>query len=236
MRSGREQLSGQAGEKARGLVTQGLERTAEALANVSKMVGDTAAGIEERLGAEYGDYARRAAGAIENVANTIADKDPDELIDDTRNFVRNSPGIALAGAAVVGFVVARLLKTGLARDEDETTTDAQAGRSRAAAARTPVGELVHELIEHGKAYARAEIGLVKAIAAAKGKALALPVALFGVAFICALAAVTALAVGVVLALARFIGPLAAGFVGMLIFAAIAGGLGWYGYDRLRRDL
>jgi ElaB/YqjD/DUF883 family membrane-anchored ribosome-binding protein len=119
LRDGREQLSSQAGEKARGIVTQGLERTSEALANVSKMVGDTAPGIEERLGAEYGDYARRAAGAIENVANTIAEKDPDELIEDTRNFVRNSPGIALAGAAVVGFVVARLLKTGLARDEDD---------------------------------------------------------------------------------------------------------------------
>ena len=118
-REGREQLAGQAGEKARGLVTQGLERTAEALANVSKMVGDTAPGIEERLGTEYGDYARRAAGAIESAANTIASKDPDELIEDTRNFVRNSPGVALAGAAVVGFVVARLLKSGLARDEDD---------------------------------------------------------------------------------------------------------------------
>lgn len=118
-RDGREQLSSRAGEKARGLVSQGLERTAEALANVSKMVGDTAPGIEDRLGAEYGDYARRAAGAIENAANTIASKDPDELIEDTRNFVRDSPGIALAGAAVVGFVVARLLKSGLARDEDE---------------------------------------------------------------------------------------------------------------------
>ena len=118
-REGREQLSSQAGERARGLVSQGLERTSEALANVSKMVGDTAPGIEERLGPEYGDYARRAAGAIENVANTIAEKDPDELIEDTRNFVRNSPGIALAGAAVLGFVVARLVKSGLAKDEDE---------------------------------------------------------------------------------------------------------------------
>ena len=121
-RDGREQLASQAGDKARGFVTQGLERTAEALANVSKMVGDTADGIEERLGPEYGDYARRAAGAIENVANTIAEKDPDELIEDTRNFVRNSPGIALAGAAVVGFVVARLVKSGLAssrNDEDD---------------------------------------------------------------------------------------------------------------------
>jgi hypothetical protein len=119
IREGREQLSSQAGEKARGLVSQGLERTAETLANVSKMVGDTAPGIEERLGPDYGDYARRAAGAIENAANTIASKDPDELIEDTRNFVRNSPGIALAGAAVVGFVVARLFKSGLARDEDD---------------------------------------------------------------------------------------------------------------------
>jgi len=119
LRSGREKITGQAGERARGLVTQGLERTAEALANVSKMVGDTAGGIEERLGPEYADYARRAAGAIENVANTIAEKNPDELIDDTRNFVRNSPGIALAGAAVVGFVVARLVKSGLGSNDDE---------------------------------------------------------------------------------------------------------------------
>jgi ElaB/YqjD/DUF883 family membrane-anchored ribosome-binding protein len=119
LRSGRERLAGQAGDKARGLVTQGLERTSEALANVARMVGDTADGIDERLGEDYGDYARRAAGSIENVANTIAGKDPDELIEDTRNFVRNSPGIALAGAAVVGFVVARLVKSGLARNSDD---------------------------------------------------------------------------------------------------------------------
>jgi len=118
IRSGGEKLASQAGDKARGLVSQGLERTSEALANVAKMVGDTAPGIDERLGGDYGDYARRAAGTIENVANTIAEKDPDELIEDTRTFVRNSPGLALAGAAIVGFVVARLLKTGLARDND----------------------------------------------------------------------------------------------------------------------
>lgn len=118
-RSGGEKLANQAGDKARGLVSQGLERSAEALANVSKLVGDTADGLDDRLGEEYGDYARKAAGAIESAANTIASKDPDELIEDTRNFVRNSPGIALAGAAVVGFVVARLLKAGTATDDDD---------------------------------------------------------------------------------------------------------------------
>ena len=97
----------------------------------------------------------------------------------------------------------------------------------------PIGELVHELVEEGKAYAKAELELARAIATAKARALALPSALFGAAFILALAAVTALSI---LALSKFIGPLAAGFAGLLIFAAIASGLGWYGYQRLRRDL
>ena len=100
----------------------------------------------------------------------------------------------------------------------------------------PVGELVNELIEDGKAYARAEINLAKTIAAAKGTALIVPSAMFGGAIVLALAAVVALAVGVVLALRSFIGPLAAGFVSMLIFATLAGLAGWYGYGRLKRDL
>jgi hypothetical protein len=118
VREGRGKLAGQAADKTRGLVGQGLERSSEALANVSKLVGDTAEGLEERLGPEYADYARKAATAIEDVANSLASKDPDELIEDTRNFVRKSPGVALAGAAIVGFAVARLVKSGLddARD------------------------------------------------------------------------------------------------------------------------
>jgi ElaB/YqjD/DUF883 family membrane-anchored ribosome-binding protein len=119
IRHGGEKLSNEATDRARGFVSQGLERSAEALSNVSKLVGDTAAGLDERLGQEYGDYARKAASAIENTANTIASKNPDELIEDTRNFVRNSPGLAVAGAAIVGFMVARLVKSGLNRDEDD---------------------------------------------------------------------------------------------------------------------
>ena len=119
LREGGERFSSEAGDRARGFVSQGLERSAEALSNVSKLVGDTASGLDERLGEEYGDYARRAASAIESTANSIASKNPDELIEDTRNFVRNSPGLAVAGAAIVGFALARLLKTGLSNDRDD---------------------------------------------------------------------------------------------------------------------
>ena len=123
VREGRGKLAGQAADKTRGLVGQGLERSSEALANVSRLVGDTASGLDERLGEEYGDYARKAATAIDDVANSLASKDPDQLIEDTRNFVRKSPGVALAGAAIVGFALARLVKSGLddarGRDRDD---------------------------------------------------------------------------------------------------------------------
>ncbi|MDQ3143913.1 MAG: hypothetical protein M3Q57_03425 [Pseudomonadota bacterium] len=113
LRTGGEKLSGQAADKARGFVGQGLERSSEALANVSKLVGDTAAQLDERLGQQYGDYARSAATSIEETASKLAAKDADELIDDTRDFVRKSPGVALAGAAVLGFALVRLVKSGL---------------------------------------------------------------------------------------------------------------------------
>ena len=128
IKSGTGKLSDQAADKARGLVGQGLERGGEALANVSKLVGDTATGLDERLGEEYGDYARKAATSIESAANKLAAKDADELIDDTREFVQRSPGVALAGAAIVGFALARLIKTGLGSDDE----DDRGGRRRKA--------------------------------------------------------------------------------------------------------
>lgn len=132
LRDGRQQLTGQASEKVHGIVGQGLERSSEALANVSRMIGDTASGIDERLGEEYGDYARRAAEAIENAATSLAAKQPDELIDDARDFVRKSPGVALAGAAVLGFALTRLIKNGLSTADDDEDRTARPPRTTSA--------------------------------------------------------------------------------------------------------
>lgn len=119
LRGSTDKISGQAADKARDLVGQGLERSGEALANVSKLVGDTAASLDDRLGEEYGEYARRAATALEDAANRLSAKDADELIADTREFVRKSPGVALAGAAIIGFALVRLVKAGLDQGKDD---------------------------------------------------------------------------------------------------------------------
>jgi hypothetical protein len=130
LRGGTENLTGQASGKARDLVGQGIERGSEALANVARMIGDTATGLDERLGAEYGEYARKAASSIENAANSLASKDADVLLDDTREFIRKSPGVALAGAAVIGFALARLIKNGLTPADGERS--GEPGRTQSA--------------------------------------------------------------------------------------------------------
>jgi len=99
--------------RARGLVSQGLTSGSAALGNVASIIEDTVEQIGERLGPQYADYARSASQTVNRYATTLKDKDPDELVEDARDLVRKSPGVALAGAAIVGFGLVRLLKAGV---------------------------------------------------------------------------------------------------------------------------
>lgn len=100
----------------------------------------------------------------------------------------------------------------------------------------PIGELVQQLVEQGKAYAQAELGVAKAIASAKAGALKVPAILLGTAFLLIQAAVTVLAIAIFLALLPLIGPLLAGIAAFVIFAGIAAGLGWRALEIIRRGL
>jgi hypothetical protein len=74
------------------------------------------------------------------------------------------------------------------------------------------------------------------IALAKARALAWPAGLFFAALLVAQSAVTVLAVGIYVALYWIFGPVLAGLVAFLLFAALAGGLAWYALQRLGREL
>ena len=99
-----------------------------------------------------------------------------------------------------------------------------------------IGEILHQLVDDGKAYARAELNLATAIATAKASALRLPAILFGAALLLAQAAVTVLAVAIYLSLLALVGPLFAGVLAFLIFAGAAAGLAWLGASKIRDAL
>jgi ElaB/YqjD/DUF883 family membrane-anchored ribosome-binding protein len=117
-------LRAQAADKARDYALQGKDRAVGALENVTRLVDDAAATIDEKVGEQYGDYARRASEYVAGFADTLRDKDVDELFDDAREVVRKSPAIAIGAAAAIGFVLARLVKAGIPAEEGASATDA----------------------------------------------------------------------------------------------------------------
>ena len=113
-------VRGEAANRTRTYLGQGLERGSTTLSNVATLIDDTVQQIEEKLGPQYGEYARSASQTINRYATTLQNKDPDELVDDAREIVRKSPGVALAGAAIVGFGLVRLIKAGLEESQNGT--------------------------------------------------------------------------------------------------------------------
>lgn len=88
----------------------------------------------------------------------------------------------------------------------------------------PIGELFGQLIDEGKAYAKAELGLAKATAEAKAEAAKKPVLLGAASLLFLIAGVIVLCMTMALALATLVGPLAGGLIASLITFSIAYGL------------
>ncbi len=103
--------------KAKSAANQGKERTGIAIENLSRMIEDSAKTIDDNVGEKYGNYARSAADAVSSFATKLNAKEIDEMVEDARGFVRKSPAVAIGAAAVVGFLVSRLIKSGM--DDDD---------------------------------------------------------------------------------------------------------------------
>lgn len=113
-----QKLKDRAGEKASEYAAVGKEKASEALESLSRLLRDAAGSVDERLGENYGNYARKTADAIASTATSLRETDLAEVADNTREFVRRSPVMAVGAAAAVGFVLARLMKSGSSGSND----------------------------------------------------------------------------------------------------------------------
>jgi ElaB/YqjD/DUF883 family membrane-anchored ribosome-binding protein len=101
-----------AADGARAAAEKGKERATEAVGSIGKLIRDSASTIDENVGKQYGDYARSAAEMVEGFAGKMDAKDVDAIAEDARQFVRKSPAVAIGAAAAIGFVLARLVRSG----------------------------------------------------------------------------------------------------------------------------
>ena len=114
-------LSAKATDKARSLADEGKARATGALDEFSKLMEDAAGTVDEKLGEQYGQYARSAAKAISGFSDGLRSKEVEDLLADASDFVRKSPAIAIGTAAALGFVLARIVKAGVDTDTTPST-------------------------------------------------------------------------------------------------------------------
>ena len=100
----------QAKQRAAQLAKDGKSRASDGLAQLVKTVSGTATTIDDKLGKQYGDYARTAARTMQEAAAKLDAKDLGELGDDARKFIKDSPGAAIGIAAVAGFFLAKMFR------------------------------------------------------------------------------------------------------------------------------
>jgi ElaB/YqjD/DUF883 family membrane-anchored ribosome-binding protein len=112
-------LAAQATDKARMFADQGKAKAGETLDHFAQMLTDAAGTVDDKLGAQYGQYARTAADQVTSFSNTLRAKDVDELVEDVRGFVRASPAMAIGVAAAVGFALARVVQSGIEANTGE---------------------------------------------------------------------------------------------------------------------
>ena len=96
--------------KGKELATEGKVKTSEGLRALSRTINENAYQVDEKLGAKYGEYARTASSALEDYAGKLDEKNVDELVEDGREFVRKSPGLAIGIAAAAGFMISRIFR------------------------------------------------------------------------------------------------------------------------------
>ncbi|KPF80876.1 hypothetical protein IP83_14145 [Novosphingobium sp. AAP93] len=108
------------------LARQGKGKATAALSTLGETIESNAGVIDEKLGVQYGDYARGAAHTLQSTAASLEAKDIPEIGEDIVTFVKKSPVKALGIAAVTGFVLSRMLrrKPAPAAAESAETTEA----------------------------------------------------------------------------------------------------------------
>ncbi|MGI8810766.1 MAG: hypothetical protein ACR2KK_23560 [Acidimicrobiales bacterium] len=101
--------------ETQGQLQQQADMQAGRLASVLWQVGTQAVALSEGRPEQAGplvDYAEQAAEWLDNCASHIEERGLEGLATDVVDFARRRPGVFLAGAAVVGFGLGRLIRSG----------------------------------------------------------------------------------------------------------------------------
>ena len=93
------------------LAEDGKSELARSFDGFVQIAQELAAQVERFGGGVFAGYAHQAAGLLRDAQTGLHDKPVEDLLDDGRELIRRSPGLAVGVAVVAGFVAARLVKS-----------------------------------------------------------------------------------------------------------------------------
>lgn len=93
-----------------GLAEGGKGELVRNIATIAGIVREASAQVQN-LGIEpFAGYAGQATALVDDLHDLVRDKSVEALIEDGRDLVRQQPEIAIALAAIIGFIGARIVK------------------------------------------------------------------------------------------------------------------------------
>ena len=110
------------GHKVEEVADRSKQAGAEGIAQAAR----TARTVAEQVSADspaVAEYVRGAAEKIDRLAGDLRDKKVGELLTTAAEFGRSQPVAMLAGAALVGFALSRLVKAGVAQPAGTAAKD-----------------------------------------------------------------------------------------------------------------
>ena len=111
-----------AGRKAEDIADRSKQAGAEAIAGVARTAQTLADSVAQDSPA-IADYVRGAGQKIDLLATDLREKKVGDLLSSAAEFGRSQPAVLLAGAALVGFALSRLIKAGAAQPARSGSAD-----------------------------------------------------------------------------------------------------------------
>ena len=112
-----DEIKSTVGGKAEEVATRGTRAGADTVAALGRPAETLAASLQDQSPA-VADYVRSTGARIDRLADDLRDKSAGELLGMATEFGKKQPLVLLAGAAVVGFALSRVVKAGLAESSE----------------------------------------------------------------------------------------------------------------------
>jgi hypothetical protein len=109
------------GKKVEEVADKSKQAGADAVAGLGRTASTIADGVAEQSPA-IADYVRGAGEKIDRLATDLRDKKVGDLMASAVEFGRSQPIAMIAGAALVGFALSRLIKAGVADPSASAST------------------------------------------------------------------------------------------------------------------